>query len=81
MAIPSGAATINVKVLTIEELELPPILKEIVSKRGPASSSARRVRASRPVAAMLDYRNEKTRGHIVTTRTRSSTCTHTGTAS
>jgi len=60
--------TINVKVPTIEELELPPILKEIVlSKRGlcivvGATGSGK----STSLAAMLDYRNEKTRGHIVT---------------
>ena len=60
--------TINVKVPTIEDLELPPILKEIVlSKRGlcivvGATGSGK----STSLAAMLDYRNEKTRGHIVT---------------
>ncbi len=60
--------TINVKVPTIEELELPPILKEIVlSKRGlvilvGATGSGK----STTLAAMLDYRNEKTRGHIIT---------------
>ena len=60
--------TINVKVPTIEELELPSILKEIVlSKRGlcivvGATGSGK----STSLAAMLDYRNEKTRGHIVT---------------
>ena len=60
--------TINVKVPTIEELELPPILKEIVlSKRGlvilvGATGSGK----STTLAAMLDYRNMKTRGHIIT---------------
>src|SRR6188768_3746644 len=60
--------TINVKVPTIDELELPPILKEIVlSKRGlciivGATGSGK----STTLAAMVDYRNEKTRGHIVT---------------
>ncbi len=60
--------TINVKVPTIEDLELPPILKEIVlSKRGlciivGATGSGK----STTLAAMVDYRNEKTRGHIVT---------------
>ena len=43
--------TINAKIPTLEELELPPILKEVVlSKRG----------------FVVGYRNEKTRGHIVT---------------
>ena len=60
--------TINVKVPTIEDLELPPILKEIVlSKRGlcivvGATGSGK----STSLAAMLDYRNDKTRGHIIT---------------
>src|SRR5215510_1051828 len=58
--------TINVKVPTIDDLELPPILKEIVlSKRGlcilvGATGSGK----STSLAAMLDYRNDKTRGHI-----------------
>ena len=60
--------TINVKVPTIEELELPPILKEVVlSKRGlvimvGATGSGK----STSLAAMVDYRNDKTRGHIIT---------------
>lgn len=60
--------TINIKVPTIEELELPPILKEIVlSKRGlcilvGATGSGK----STSLAAMLDYRNDKTAGHIIT---------------
>jgi twitching motility protein PilU len=60
--------TINVKVPTVDELELPPILKEIVlSKRGlcilvGATGSGK----STSLAAMLDYRNDKTRGHIIT---------------
>src|ERR1700747_2312791 len=60
--------TINAKIPTLEELELPPILKEVVlSKRGfvilvggPGSGK------STSLAAMVGYRNEKTRGHIVT---------------
>jgi twitching motility protein PilU len=66
--------TINARVPTIDELELPPVLKEIVlSKRGlvivvGATGSGK----STTLAAMLDYRNEKTR---------SSTCTPTATAS
>jgi len=59
---------INSTIPTIEELELPPILKDIVmSKRGivivvGATGSGK----STSLAAMLGYRNEKTRGHIVT---------------
>ena len=59
---------INSKIPTIEELDLPPILKEIVlSKRGlcilvGATGSGK----STSLAAMVDYRNEKTRGHIIT---------------
>jgi twitching motility protein PilU len=60
--------TINSKIPTIEELDLPAILKEIVlSKRGlvilvGATGSGK----STSLAAMVDYRNEKTRGHIIT---------------
>jgi twitching motility protein PilU len=60
--------TINVKVPTIEELDLPPILKEIVlAKRGlvivvGATGSGK----STTLAAMVDYRNAKTAGHIIT---------------
>src|SRR6186713_2959126 len=59
---------INSTIPTIEELELPPILKDIVmSKRGlvivvGATGSGK----STTLAAMVGYRNEKTRGHIVT---------------
>ncbi|TAK54624.1 MAG: PilT/PilU family type 4a pilus ATPase [Gammaproteobacteria bacterium] len=59
---------INSKIPTIEELELPPVLKDIVmSKRGlviviGATGSGK----STSLAAMVGYRNEKTRGHIVT---------------
>jgi twitching motility protein PilU len=60
--------TINAKIPTIEELELPAILKEIVmSKRGLAIVvGATGSGKSTTLAAMLGYRNEKTRGHIVT---------------
>jgi len=60
--------TIQSKIPTIEELELPPILKDIVmSKRGlvivvGATGSGK----STSLASMVGYRNEKTRGHIVT---------------
>ena len=60
--------TINSQIPTIQDLDLPPILKEIVlSKRGlvilvGATGSGK----STSLAAMLDYRNEKTRGHIIT---------------
>ncbi|HTW38071.1 MAG TPA: PilT/PilU family type 4a pilus ATPase [Steroidobacteraceae bacterium] len=59
---------INAKIPTIEELDLPPILKEIVlSKRGlvivvGGTGSGK----STSLAAMVGYRNERTRGHIVT---------------
>jgi twitching motility protein PilU len=60
--------TINIKVPTIDELELPPILREIVlSKRGLVILvGATGCGKSTSLAAMLDYRNEKTRGHIIT---------------
>jgi twitching motility protein PilU len=59
---------INSKIPTLEELDLPPILKEVVlSKRGlvimvGGTGSGK----STSLAAMVGYRNEKTRGHIVT---------------
>ncbi len=60
--------TINAKIPTFEELDLPPILREIVlSKRGlviivGGTGSGK----STTLAAMVGHRNEKTRGHIVT---------------
>ncbi len=60
--------TINAKIPSFEELELPPILREIVlSKRGlviivGGTGSGK----STTLAAMVGHRNEKTRGHIVT---------------
>jgi twitching motility protein PilU len=60
--------TIVAKIPTFEELELPPILKEIVlTKRGlvivvGGTGSGK----STTLAAMVGYRNEKTHGHIVT---------------
>ena len=59
---------INSKIPTVEELDLPPILKEVVlSKRGlvilvGGTGSGK----STSLAAMIGYRNETTRGHIVT---------------
>lgn len=59
---------INAKIPTFDELELPPILKDVVlSKRGfviivGGTGSGK----STTLAAMVGYRNEKTRGHIVT---------------
>src|SRR5690606_21138701 len=59
---------IKSKIPSFEELELPPILKEVVlSKRGlvimvGGTGSGK----STSLAAMVGYRNEKTRGHIVT---------------
>jgi twitching motility protein PilU len=60
--------TIVAKIPTFEELELPPILKEVVlTKRGlvivvGGTGSGK----STTLAAMVGYRNEKTHGHIVT---------------
>jgi twitching motility protein PilU len=60
--------TINAKIPTFEELDLPPILKEVVlTKRGlvicvGGTGSGK----STTLAAMVGYRNEKTLGHIVT---------------
>ena len=60
--------TIIAKIPTIEELELPLILKDVaLSKRGfvimvGGTGSGK----STSLAAMVGYRNEKTRGHIVT---------------
>ena len=60
--------TINAKIPTIDDLELPQILKEVVlQKRGltilvGGTGSGK----STTLAAMLDHRNEKTHGHIVT---------------
>jgi len=60
--------TINAKIPSIEDLELPAVLKEVVlSKRGlvilvGGTGSGK----STSLAAMVGYRNEKTRGHIVT---------------
>jgi twitching motility protein PilU len=59
---------INAKIPTFEELDLPSILKEVVlSKRGlvlvvGGTGSGK----STTLASMLGYRNDKTRGHIVT---------------
>jgi twitching motility protein PilU len=59
---------INSKIPTVEELDLPPVLKDVVlSKRGlvllvGGTGSGK----STSLAAMIGYRNEKTRGHIVT---------------
>ncbi len=59
---------INAKIPSFEELDLPPILKELsLSKRGMVmvvggTGSGK----STTLAAMVGYRNEKTRGHIVT---------------
>jgi len=59
---------INAKIPTFEELDLPQVLKEVVlSKRGlvmivGGTGSGK----STTLATMVGYRNEKTRGHIVT---------------
>ena len=60
--------TINAKIPTLEEMQLPPVLRDVVmSKRGlcilvGGTGSGK----STSLAAMLNYRNEKTRGHIIT---------------
>ncbi len=60
--------TINAKIPSFEELDLPPVLREVVlSKRGlvivvGGTGSGK----STTLAAMVGHRNEKTRGHIVT---------------
>lgn len=60
--------TINAKIPNLEELELPAILKDVIlSKRGlvivvGGTGSGK----STTLAAMLNHRNENTRGHIVT---------------
>src|SRR5687768_18031214 len=60
--------TINAKIPTLEEMQLPPILRDVVmSKRGlvilvGGTGSGK----STSLAAMVNYRNEKTRGHIIT---------------
>jgi twitching motility protein PilU len=60
--------TIITKIPTLDELELPPILKEIaMTKRGlvivvGATGSGK----STSLAAMVGFRNENSRGHIVT---------------
>jgi len=59
---------INATIPTFEELDLPPVLSDVVlSKRGlviivGGTGSGK----STTLAAMVGYRNEKTRGHIVT---------------
>jgi twitching motility protein PilU len=60
--------TINAKIPTLEEMLLPAVLRDVVmSKRGlcilvGGTGSGK----STSLAAMLNYRNEKTRGHIIT---------------
>src|ERR1700689_261376 len=60
--------TINAKIPTLEELELPPILKEVVlSKRGFVILVGEPGGANPPSrGGVAAYRNEKTRGHLVT---------------
>ncbi|NGX16080.1 PilT/PilU family type 4a pilus ATPase [Wenzhouxiangella sp. XN24] len=66
----SGAVmrTINTKIPTIEELELPPVLKDVaMTKRGlvlivGGTGSGK----STTLAAMLGYRNDNSKGHIIT---------------
>jgi twitching motility protein PilU len=59
---------INAKIPTFDELDLAPILKEVVlSKRGLVIVvGGTGMGKSTTLATMVGYRNEKTRGHIVT---------------
>ncbi|WP_115719916.1 PilT/PilU family type 4a pilus ATPase [Gallaecimonas mangrovi] len=59
---------IQTQIPTIDELELPPILKDIVmTKRGLVLMvGATGTGKSTTLAAMVGYRNENSRGHIVT---------------
>ena len=60
--------TITTEIPTFDELELPPVLKDVVmTKRGlvivvGGTGSGK----STSLAAMVGYRNENTRGHIIT---------------
>ncbi len=60
--------TINTKIPTFEELELPPVLKDVaMTKRGlviivGGTGSGK----STTLATMVGYRNENSRGHIIT---------------
>jgi twitching motility protein PilU len=60
--------TINTKIPTFEELELPPVLKDVaMTKRGlvlivGGTGSGK----STTLAAMMGYRNESSKGHIIT---------------
>src|SRR6204780_5907468 len=60
--------TINAKIPTLEELELPPVLKDVVlSKRGFVLLVGEPGGANPPSrGGVAAYRNEKTRGHLVT---------------
>ena len=66
----SGAVmrTINTKIPTFEELELPPVLKDVaMTKRGlvlvvGGTGSGK----STTLAAMVGYRNDNSKGHIIT---------------
>src|SRR5688572_3532554 len=59
---------INAMIPSFDELDLPPILKEVVlSKRGLVTIVAGTGSGkSTTLAAMVGYRNEKTRGHFIT---------------
>ncbi len=60
--------TITTRIPTCEELDLPPILKDVVmSKRGLAIIvGGTGTGKTTTLAAMVGYRNNKTRGHIIT---------------
>jgi len=60
--------TITTKIPTFDELELPPVLKEVVmNKRGlTIIVGGTGTGKSTTLAAMIGYRNDNSRGHIVT---------------
>jgi len=74
--------TITTQIPNFDELKLPPVLKDVsLTKRGlvilvGGTGSGK----STSLAAMIDYRNENSHGHIITIEDRWSMCTRTRTA-
>jgi len=75
--------TITTEIPNFEDLGLPVVLKDVaMTKRGlvvfvGGTGSGK----STSLAAMIGYRNQNSYGHIITSRTRSNTCTLTSIAS